>query len=159
MARVRSALDKARFDNSVPRFILVGGPPDNLVFDRLTGRLLGFDEVTAAGAGAEIGTAPAWYMDSERIDGSTLREIANSLIPPNPSTTVTAGAPGSFDKDVPYTLAALNALGIGAGAAWTPGQYVTLRNNTKAYWNGATFLAGAVPNPSTSVTAGAPGSL
>jgi hypothetical protein len=63
------------------------------------------------------------------------------------STTVTAGAPGNFDDDIPATLAALVALGaLGAAAAWTVGQFVTLGAGT-AYWDGGKWVAGKVPAP------------
>ena len=74
------------------------------------------------------------------------------------STTVTAGAPGAFNNDVPATTAELNSLNIGAGAAWTPGQYVQVSNGEISYWDGQYFAPGKAPaaaaNPSTTVTAG-----
>ena len=74
---------------------------------------------------------------------------------------MTAGAPGSFDKDIPATLAALNALTLtgDTGARWTTGDYVDLADGSDAFWNGTAFEAGRATNPSTSVTAGAPGSF
>jgi len=61
------------------------------------------------------------------------------------STTVTAGAPGNFDADVPATLIVLVGLGaLGATAAWTVGQFVNLGTGT-AYWDGGKWVAGKVP--------------
>jgi hypothetical protein len=61
------------------------------------------------------------------------------------STTVTAGAPGNFDDDVPASLVVLVALGaLGATAAWTVGQFVNLGAGT-AYWDGGKWVAGKVP--------------
>ena len=73
------------------------------------------------------------------------------------------GSPGSFNGDVPGDLATLLALGIGAGAAWSPGQHVFLGSGLSVYWDGTTFRPGkapaAVPSPSTTVTEGAPGAF
>ena len=69
--------------------------------------------------------------------------------------------PGSFNNDVPATLAVLNGLALTSGntTRWATGQYVVTGDGTEAFWNGATFEAGRATNPSTVVTAGAPGSF
>ena len=86
------------------------------------------------------------------------RQAAPPTLPP----VVTAGAPGSFDKDIPANLAALNALGIGTGARWATGEYVVLTDGSEAFWDGAAFQSGratSLANPSTVVTPGAPGAF
>jgi hypothetical protein len=63
-----------------------------------------------------------------------------------PSTTATAGTPGSFDNDVPADLPALKRLGaLGNTTAWTTGQYVALVDASSAYWDGAKWVAGKAP--------------
>lgn len=69
------------------------------------------------------------------------------------ATGVSAGAPGSFTPSgatPPATLAALksNATFGDSGTSkpgstpWTTGQYVTLGDASKAYWNGTAWVAG-----------------
>ncbi|MBD3941952.1 hypothetical protein IF188_09620 [Microbacterium sp. NEAU-LLC] len=76
--------------------------------------------------------------------------IANPLV--TPPTGVTEGAPGSFTPSgatPPANLAALNALGaLGeSSTAWALGSYVVLGDNSHAYWNGTTWVAGEAPAP------------
>lgn len=66
----------------------------------------------------------------------------------NPSTTATAGTPGSFDADVPLSLHALNIMGpLGNTAAWSTGEYIVLDDGSEAYSDGSQWQAGRTPAP------------
>lgn len=71
--------------------------------------------------------------------------------PPIPPTGLVAGAGGVWTftpalASVPVDLAALVALGaLGQTTAWAPGEYVLLRDGSKAHWTGTAWAAGAVP--------------
>lgn len=84
------------------------------------------------------------------------------LDPSTPATGVVAGTPGSFTPSgsaVPANITELRALGIGAGPAWTVGQYVVIGSGN-AYWNGTDWAMGTAPaGPPTNATAGTPGSF
>ena len=147
--------DNRTYDDLVARYLLLGGPKKYLVFDRLVGILLRSKGIPTA----EIAQVPKWYFDVMRLDGSTYTEIINALIPPTPSTMVTAGTPGVFNNSAPRTMAELNGLGLNPGPAWLPGQWVYLGGGGLVYWDGTAFRPGKAPNPSTMVTAGAPGSF
>jgi hypothetical protein len=71
-----------------------------------------------------------------------------ALIPVTP-TSVTAGAPGTFEPlgaTVPADLAALIALGdLGETTTWSGGDYLTLGDTTDAHWDGTTWVAGMAP--------------
>lgn len=67
----------------------------------------------------------------------------------NTVTGVVAGAPGSFTGGTLPSLAVLKAdpeVGDAGtnkpGAAWTTGQFVNLRDGSKANWNGTAWTAG-----------------
>ena len=111
-----------------------------------------------------IGSGSPWTAGQHVMltDGSQARWNGAAFVAgaqPVASTSATAGAPGSFDKDVPADLAALNALNVGTGAAWAAGQHVVLVDGTQARWTGSTFAAGTQPVAATAVTAGTPGSF
>jgi hypothetical protein len=64
------------------------------------------------------------------------------------ATGATAGSPGEFtpaNSYGPLDLAELQASAITAdpNTAWSVGQYVTLRDGTKAHWTGSAWAAGA----------------
>jgi hypothetical protein len=68
-------------------------------------------------------------------------------IPPSDplATTATAGTPGSFGPAGHRDPANLSELGtITAGAAWTPGQYVTV-GGVDYYWDGSAWRSGRAP--------------
>ena len=119
---------------------------------------IGTGAAWAAGQYVQVSNGADSYWDGQQfVPGKAPAAAAD------PSTSVTAGAPGAFDKDVPGDLEALRDLGIGTGPAWAPGQHVLLGSGFSAYWDGAAFQPGkapaAAPSPSTSVTAGAPGAF
>ena len=61
------------------------------------------------------------------------------------ATGVTAGTPGSFTPAHSYgpgTLADLQASTLVGTTAWTPGQSIVLRDNSRAHWNGTAWVAG-----------------
>jgi len=63
-----------------------------------------------------------------------------------PATSATAGAPGTFsptDSYAPYDLAMANSEALTAtpSTAWTTGQYIILGNNSRATWDGTTWIA------------------
>ena len=60
-------------------------------------------------------------------------------------TGVTAGTPGTWTPAgslTPKDLAAANALGLTAGAAWTTGQYVLTGDRSEIHHDGTAFKAG-----------------
>ncbi|QJD50662.1 major tail protein [Streptomyces phage Issmi] len=64
------------------------------------------------------------------------------------ATGATAGAPGSFTPDgsvTPANLAAMASVIATPTSAWTTGQYVTLGDASKAYWDGDSWMAGQAP--------------
>ena len=72
--------------------------------------------------------------------------VLNGRWVPHPSTTATAGTPGSFNHDVPADLATLNALGaLGNTVAWVAGEWVVLGDASEAYWDGSVWVSGKVP--------------
>ncbi|GAA5212436.1 Ig-like domain-containing protein [Microbacterium kyungheense] len=64
-------------------------------------------------------------------------------------TGVVAGSPGYFTPDyarLPGNLSELRSLGaLGQTTAWTPGQYVSLGDDSEAYWNGTTWIRDRAP--------------
>jgi hypothetical protein len=81
-----------------------------------------------------------------------------------PIVRITAGDPGVFspvNATRPADLADLQSQGaLGSTTAWDPNEFVTLRDNTEAYWDGAAWVAGRAPAPAivaTGATAGTPG--
>lgn len=63
----------------------------------------------------------------------------------NPSTTATAGAPGTFDGDTPADLTALDSITADPSTAWDTGDYVELGDGSDAYWDGTAWQAGEAP--------------
>jgi hypothetical protein len=53
-----------------------------------------------------------------------------------------AGVNGSFFAATPADLAALSAVLAAPAAAWTAGEYVTLVDDSHAYWSGTAWVAG-----------------
>ena len=101
-----------------------------------------------------IGAGPAWSPGQHVFlgsglsvywDGTTFQPGKAPAAAPSPSTTVTEGAPGAFDNDVPATIDALVALGIGSGPLWGVGSYVALGDGSLVYWNGSAFIPGKSP--------------
>lgn len=65
-----------------------------------------------------------------------------------PATGATAGIPGTYtpaNSYGPATFATIGALTASPGTNWTAGQYIKLRDNTLAHWNGTIWVAGAHP--------------
>lgn len=63
-----------------------------------------------------------------------------------PSTTATAGTPGTFTptgSNRPETLADMDSVTASPTTAWTTGQSVLLQDGSYAYWNGTAWAAGA----------------
>jgi hypothetical protein len=66
------------------------------------------------------------------------------------ATGVTAGSPGSFTPTNSYAPADFTEL-LAAGylppltAAWTTGQYITLRDGSYAHWDGTSWVVGITP--------------
>jgi hypothetical protein len=103
----------------------------------------------------------------ERLSSDVSWEIVELFLPPRmgggqvipsgvavvPITNVSAGAPGSFSPaQLPADLAALksNTVVGDAGtskpsAAWATGQFVTLGDASKAYWDGTAWATGMHP--------------
>jgi len=88
-------------------------------------------------------------ISKENPDYTNGTQLANkcaillSMLSTNKSTVVTAGTPGSFDKDIPYNLYILISLGaLGNTTAWTTGQYIILGNASESHWNSTTWVAG-----------------
>lgn len=65
-----------------------------------------------------------------------------------PATGATAGAPGAFTpsgSSQPSNLAAMSTVTASPTTKWTVGQYVDLKDGSKAHWNGTAWAAGAAP--------------
>jgi hypothetical protein len=81
-----------------------------------------------------------------------------------PIVAILPGDPANFvpaNATRPANLAEIQALGaLGNVGAWSAGQYVSLRDETQAYWDGDSWNAGSAPAPvinATGAAAGAPG--
>lgn len=64
------------------------------------------------------------------------------------ATGATAGSPGYFTPSgtlLPAGLAALSAVTASPATAWTKGQYVTLGDDSSAYWGGSAWASGVAP--------------
>jgi hypothetical protein len=86
--------------------------------------------VTIEGKGSANGT---WTR-------STWGAVATSASPgTGPGAYLPAGA------SPPANLAGLTGVTAVPATAWTTGQFVTLRDNSKAHWNGTAWVAGAKP--------------
>lgn len=61
-----------------------------------------------------------------------------------PATSAVAGIPGTYlpaNSYAPANLAGMTGLTASPTTAWTVGQYVLLRDGSKAKWNGTTWIA------------------
>jgi hypothetical protein len=83
-----------------------------------------------------------------------------------PIVNVLPGDPGTYNPvnaTRPANLTDLQGMGaMGNTTAWAAGQYVVLRDNTEAYWDGAAWAAGRTPAEeiaATSAVAGSPGNF
>jgi hypothetical protein len=83
-----------------------------------------------------------------------------------PIVAIIAGDPATFNPvnaTRPADLAELQALGaLGNVGEWGAGQYVILRDDSHAYWDGDTWVAGNAPAPivpATGANAGSPGTF
>ncbi len=137
-----------RYEDSVPSFVIAS---DKLVWHRPQGKMLDYPALTALvtdmgytpGAN-EIGEADDWLLMHLGIENTG----GGVTPPPDPSTSATAGTPGSFDADVPADLTELQGLGaLGNTAAWAEGEYVVLGDASEAYWDGSDWVEGRVPAP------------
>lgn len=132
------------YDNTIPSFIAVDS---KLMLHRPSKRLLTNVSVLAAMEDksytpeeGEMGEADDWLKANYGIEATH-----DSLVP---STSATAGEPGSFDERTPADLATLQGLGaLGNTDAWTEGQYVVLGDDSEAYWDGAAWAEGRAPAP------------
>jgi hypothetical protein len=92
-------------------------------------------------AGLPIGVKPMAY-------GTNNWTYSITPLGASVATGATAGAPGTFTPDgslVPANLAAMANVIATPTTAWTTGQYVTLGDATKAYWDGDSWAAGQAP--------------
>lgn len=77
---------------------------------------------------------------------STPNEIVQASRIYNESTKATAGTPGSFNNDPPWSLTDLTKMGpLGNTTPWTTGQRVVLGNATLASWSGTNWVGGPAP--------------
>jgi hypothetical protein len=83
-----------------------------------------------------------------------------------PIVGILAGDPATFspaNATRPANLTDLQSMGaLGNTDAWGANEYVTLRDNTEAYWDGDSWVAGRSPAeaiPATGATAGSPGAF
>jgi hypothetical protein len=92
-------------------------------------------------AGLPIGVKPMAY-------GTNNWTYSITPLGASVATGATAGSPGTFTPDgslVPANLAAMANVIATPTTAWTTGQYVTLGDATKAYWDGDSWAAGQAP--------------
>ena len=135
-----------KYDDVNPLFFTIDS---KFVFNRLSGKLLDkkalADEMTLEGytpGTKEFGNPPQAWID----ENGWPYEVAPPVTPPNPSTSATAGKPGSFNNDIPADLAALTGLGaLGNTAAWTTGQWIVLGDASLAHWDGTAWAVGKAP--------------
>lgn len=77
------------------------------------------------------------------------------------ATIAIAGDPGTFGSGaVPANLASMTTVTAYPATVWDGGQYVTLADASKAYWDGTVWKAGVAPEPvvaATGAIAGIPG--
>ena len=141
-----------RYDDDVPAFLNAG---PEFYWHRITRKMYGKTAFDAwlAKTGKTFGTkengnASAAYIANTL--GVAFTVGAPVVVPPA-LTGITAGTPGTFAPTgavVPVDLTTLQGLGaLGNTTAWTVGQYVTLGDTSKAYWNGAAWVTGVVPAP------------
>jgi hypothetical protein len=83
-----------------------------------------------------------------------LRMMLTEVAPPTdagaaalgvPATSAVAGIPGTFNPTnsyAPANLAGMTGLTASPNTAWTVGQYVELRDGSKAHWTGSAWAAG-----------------
>jgi hypothetical protein len=117
-------------------------------------------KVSAITVGGEVGQRLTSDVSWTIAELTLPTKLGGGQVIPAPTTTasitgVTAGAPGSFSPgtaSIPGTLAELKAHGtIGdtgtakPTVAWTTGQYVTLGDASKAYWDGSAWVVGTAP--------------
>lgn len=83
-----------------------------------------------------------------------------------PIVSISAGDPGTYNPSNatrPANLADLQDLGaLGNTDAWDANEYITLRDNTEAYWDGDSWVEGraeGAPISPTGATAGTPGTF
>jgi hypothetical protein len=92
-------------------------------------------------AGLPIGVKPMAY-------GNNSWTYSITPLGASVATGATAGSPGSFTPDgslAPANLAAMASVIATPTTAWTSGQYVTLGDASKAYWDGDSWAAGQAP--------------
>ena len=111
-----SAVDGAEYDDSEPRYFVVGAAPDEMCFDRVEHKIVTKASVIAAGGTAEIGAGSAAFAASIRVDGVSLADYASGLAgagtPPGggvvtpPKTPITANVAGAGTASATITFAA-----------------------------------------------------
>jgi len=115
MTLVVSKVDGAEYDDSEPRFIVIGDTPDEMCFDRIGHRLVTKASVIAAGGTAEIGAGSAAFLAEILVDGESLTDYAKALAgggqPPGggvqpPQTPITANVAGAGTASATITFAA-----------------------------------------------------
>ncbi|MCD6293417.1 MAG: hypothetical protein J7M20_00520 [Deltaproteobacteria bacterium] len=138
---IRIGYRNQRYDDIVPLYIEINA---KFVFNRLTSKLM--DKPALVAAMAADGHTPHANEIAPPSPGWARSNGWTYPVPPYPSTTATAGKPGSFDHDIPADLVAIKALGaLGNTTKWTVDQWVVLADASLAHWNGTTWVVGKAP--------------